>query len=446
MVATALAASPAYAQRPDPLGALVAEALRANLGLRAERAAEARQVQDLRAARGFLLPSLTLDSRYTRLSGTPNIGDLINPAFGALNGLLGSNRFPTNLDLTLPARHDTHFRLTQPVFNLGILAGVAVQRGRVDGQRMQRLAAARQLAADVQIAWLEDASARRVVDIYEASLELVQESERVAERLQAAGSATPEALFRARAERSDVEQQLAEARTRRLAAAREVNRLLQRPLDAPIADVPDSALVFPLDLSADDAVTRALAVREELAQADAGARTADAAVRAATAGFLPSVAVSVDYGFQGPDVTFSRATRYWTASVVASWSLFSGGGDAARRAAAREDGERARLLRRDLEARIAAAARDAWDAAATARAAIATAAARLESARRTFELVRRRYQEGVASPIEFVDARTGYTNAELNQALTDYRYAIRWVVLERVAGLRDLTPYEESRP
>jgi outer membrane protein TolC len=74
-----------------------------------------------------------------------------------------------------------------------------------------------------------------------------------------------------------------------------------------------------------------------------------------------------------------------------------------------------------------------------ARSAIATAEARLAAARRSFELVRRRYEEGLATQVEFIDARTTYTGAELNRVATIYRYAIRYVDLERAAVLRDLT-------
>src|SRR3989442_9314769 len=104
---------------------------------------------------------------------------------------------------------------------------------------MQLAAAARQLAADVQVAYLQEASARRAVEIYEATLLLVQENERVAERLLGAGSATPEAVVRPRAERAHVEQQLAEARGRQLAASRALNRIVPRPPDPPAHDLPD---------------------------------------------------------------------------------------------------------------------------------------------------------------------------------------------------------------
>src|SRR5262245_1779991 len=80
-------AGPLGAQQADPLGALVDEALRNNLGLAAESRAEDRAAAELREARGLFLPSLTLDSRYTRQSGTLNLGDFVNPAYTALNQL-----------------------------------------------------------------------------------------------------------------------------------------------------------------------------------------------------------------------------------------------------------------------------------------------------------------------------------------------------------------------
>ncbi|MGH7531550.1 MAG: TolC family protein [Gemmatimonadales bacterium] len=429
----------ARAQAPgDPLGALVAEALRNNLGLEAERLAVSRTRAEMAAARGLFFPSVNLDSRYSRQEGALDLGDLLNPAFGALNELRGSNDFPTNLELTLPLAHDSRLRVTQPLFNEGIRQNYLLARSRHNSQELQRRAAARQLAADVQTAYLALASARSAAAIYESSLALVVENERVAQRLVEAGRGTPDAVYRARAERSDVEQQLAEAREQVNAAARALNQILRRPLDAPVAVIPDSALVFDLALTVDEAVAHALAAREELGALDAGARAADAAAGIATAAFLPSVSLAVDYGFQGQDIRFDRSSDYWVASIVVSWNLFHGGADAARRSAAHAEAQRIRITRQNAADRIRLDVRQAYAAAVVARAAIATAEARVTAARRTFELVRRRYEEDVASQVEFLDARTQLTNAELNRTLTAHRYAMRYVNLERAAALRSL--------
>jgi outer membrane protein TolC len=139
-------------------------------------------------------------------------------------------------------------------------------------------------------------------------------------------------------------------------------------------------------------------------------------------------------------VAFRSTQDYWIASLVFSWNVFNGGGDAARRAAAQLEVDRAQTLRQDLEERIELEVRTSYEAATVAQDAIATADDRLAAARRTFELVRRRYEEGAASPIELVDARTSLTSAELNRVVTAYQYALRYVDLERAAALRVITP------
>src|SRR5919108_4523802 len=93
------AAPPVHAQSPspDPLGPIVAEALRNNLGIAQESLGVERAEAGVREARGGFFPSLSLDSRYSEQSGTLNLGDFVNPAYAALNQLNGSNRFPTDL-------------------------------------------------------------------------------------------------------------------------------------------------------------------------------------------------------------------------------------------------------------------------------------------------------------------------------------------------------------
>jgi outer membrane protein TolC len=255
-----------------------------------------------------------------------------------------------------------------------------------------------------------------------------------------AGRATPDAVFRARADWADVEQRLAEARDDEDAAARAFNQLLRRPLGTLVDTLPDSLFRFEIRLTEDDAVARALAEREELAQLNAGIRAADAGVRAATASFVPNVALALDYGVQGQELSFSRDNDFAVASVVLSWNLFNGGQDLARRQGAQADAGRLRLRRAEVEDLVRLDVTRAYRAAVVARDAISTAEVGLAAARRSFELVRRRYEEGLASQVEFLDARTSFTNAELNRVITVYRYAIRYVDLERAAALRDLNP------
>ncbi|HEX6940294.1 MAG TPA: TolC family protein, partial [Longimicrobiales bacterium] len=271
-------ARPAWlrAQTVDPFAGLVAEALRNNLALEQARLAEARAAAAVREARGRLLPSLALDYRYTEQDGTLNFGDLVNPVFGALNELSGANRFPTDIDLTIPFRNDARLRLVQPLYDPRLWASRALAGHRRDAAHYARRAAARRLAAEVQAAYLGVAAARSAARIYEAGLALVRENERVAGRLVEAGRATPDVVYRARAERGEVEQQLLGARERVHAAERRFNRLMGRGVDAPVEEIPDSLLRFEVSLTEEEAIAHALAHREELFGAASQSAAAEA--------------------------------------------------------------------------------------------------------------------------------------------------------------------------
>jgi len=437
-LACAGAANAGAQQPPGPFDALVREGLERNLTLARERLADDQSEVGVRQARALYLPTVTFDARYSRTSGVLDVGDLVNPAYQALNQLTGSNRFPTNIDASLPLAQETRFRIGQPIYNPAIRANYDASKSLRGLQGAQLRGAMRQLAAEIQTAWLQHASAAKVVELYRSTLELVRENVRVNERLLANGTITPEAVLRARAELSEVEQQLAEAEERRDAARRAWNLLLDRPLDAPVPVIADSALAFELPGSPDDLVRVALARREELEQTTWGERAAEAQERAATASFLPSVSLGVDYGVQGQEYRFDRDNDVLVASVVMQWNLFNGGQDHARRQRAELEARRARTQRTEIARRIELQVRQTYDAARVARGAMGTAADRLAAARRAFELVARRREEGIASQIEFIDARTAYTRAELNEILTRYAYATRWVDLERAAALREL--------
>jgi len=435
-----LSASRPVAAQQNPLDALVREGLANNLGLVQERLVTEERDLDVTRARALFLPSASIDARYSALSGVLDIGQLINPAYQALNQLTGTSAFPTDLSITQPYRQDMRVRVTQPLFDASILANHALARSLREVQRGRLGASARDLAEGIGLGYLQYASARQVVELYRSTLDVLRENLRVSERLVAAGSTTPDAVSRARADSSETAQQLADAEQQRDAAARALNQLLHRPLDRSVELIPDSLLDFPLTITLDEALARARDARDEVREADFGVRAARAQTRLATAAFLPTVALAVDYGFQGNRLRFSGDNDFTAVSLVFQWNLFNGGRDAARRKQGLLETQRAEVARADLEDRIALQVRQAYEAAVVAREAIPTAGARLAAAARTFELVRRRYDEGLAPHLEFTQARADFTNAGLNQILTRYAYATRYVELERVAALRTIEP------
>ena len=440
-----LLATTASAQLParSPLDALVSEGLATNPALRARAIAVSRDNAAIAEARGRFLPSVTANARASTLSGaTPNLGALINPAYAALNQLLGQNAFPTNINLTLPQKQEATLRLAQPLFEPRVLEGYRIARSLRDATVADRDAQRRQLTADIQLSYLQYARATLAADLYDGTVPLLDETLRVSERLLSAGKVTPDNVLRARAEQSAVIQQRDAAHQLASAARQQLNYLTGRPLDAPLPLFVDASLGFEGRFAArgdlSEAQTRAQNTREELTQLDRSIDAVQGQRRLAGAAFLPSVNLAVDYGFQGNTIRIDRNRDFAVASLVLSWNLFNGGQDRARVQEASLDAAQLRARRDDASRNIALQVRVAHDAAAVARTAITTASDRLNAASRTFELVQRRYGEGLASQLELLDARTALTTAQLNRLITTYDFYQRVVEYERAAALSSL--------
>src|SRR5688500_6792870 len=170
LLSSSLLSAPALRAQADPLGGYVRQAIEGNLGLRQERLAVDRAEAEVREARGLYLPTVGFDARYSEMSGGLNIGDFINPAYGALNEITGSNRFPTDVDARLPLAAETRVRIAQPLYQPAIGENHRLRRTLRDLQGHALNAATRQLAADVQGAYLDYARSVRVVELYRSTL------------------------------------------------------------------------------------------------------------------------------------------------------------------------------------------------------------------------------------------------------------------------------------
>lgn len=421
---------------PTLLDSVARVAIERNLSLARTREREHEANLAVRQANGAFIPSLALDSRYSKFDGVVNIGDFINPTYAALNQLLGKPAFPTNISVTLPMTQETHLRAQMPVFNGGVFAAVAGARALRSLRGAERAVAVRKLDADARIAWLSWARASQAVEIWNAALPVLDENVRVAQRLVDAGSGTPDAVLRARAAAADARQQLAEAVRLRDAARGAFNLILDQDdatlppaIPASLPDVPD------LTLEAAVASSQRREERRVVAAAIDGAR---AQGQAATSAFLPGVAVAADYGIQGDRYRFDTNHDVASASVVLQWNVFNGGQDQARREIATAARRGAELQAAEVDRQIVLDVRTAWDAVRAAREAVVAANARLAAAQSAFTLVDRRYAEGLAPHLEWSDARSQLTAAQLNASLTQFLLAARGIDLERAAALRSL--------
>jgi len=420
----------------------VAEGLRSNLSLQSETLEVERAAQALAAARARFFPEVSLQARYSRAEGGREfsipLGTTLNPVYSTLNELLAaqgrSAPFPRISDVTVQflreEEQDTRVVLRQPIYAPAIPAAVRAQRSLLDASSFNRMAVARALRRDITIAYVDWLKARSSVDIVAASQALLRENLRVNESLFANGKITEDQVLRAKAELLEVEQQQRETENFASQARSFFNFLLNRELLAEI-EVSAPPLAPPGQEGALEQLwSAALNRRPEVARVDELRKAAEEQVRIARKQKWPTLSLGFDAGTQGVDYRFGDGYNFGMASLVFSWRLFDGGGDEARVRQARAAERQVVLRQEEIAQQIRLEVQQAFDRLSTTRDSLATAAARADAARAAFRIASRKRDEGVISQVEFIDARSALTRAELNHNVTRFEVLARRAELE----------------
>jgi len=427
----------------DILEKYVQQGLINNLALKQKQFSFEQSMAALKQARGLFLPTVNIEARYSRSGGGRvidiPIGDLMNPVYGSLNQLIGLPVFPTDLpNERIPflreKEHDTKIRVIQPLFQAPIYYNYKIQSNLKQIESAAVEIFKQQLTEDIQTAYFNYLKAYHVVDLFQKTLSLVNENLRVSEKLFQNGQATEDIVFRARAERSAVEQNLLDAGKNKKIAAAYFNFLLNQPLETPIVIIDDAWQPRESQFTLEEAQTKALANRLEFRQLGSAIGAADNTVKLNTGSFLPGISGVFDYGFQGEAYKFTEKDDYWMASLVLQWNLFHGFQDKSKITSARLERNKLTAQLDELTNQIKLQVQEAFDNLTVARQAIVSANERLASARNSFRIVTRKYEQGMAPQIEYLDARTTYTNAEVNYIISKFDYFIKCAQFERVVS------------
>jgi len=264
----------------------------------------------------------------------------------------------------------------QPLFASGALrAGVEGADAGVAGARDAYRAAEAELTVAVVAAYAEVLTAREGLATARRQSELLAEIARQAEARFEAGEIARSDLAEATARRAEALAGRAFADAQLEAARAEFTRVVGAPADglAPLPPPPDAGTDVAAVLEA------ALAANPSLSAAEAGVAGARARLRAARAGFGPSVALTARAAQTRDEFLPGYRNDEWRVGVQGRWVLFDSGSTAAavseQSAAVRAAEARLRDARSTVEAR----ALSAFHGAHAARLRLAAAEAALEA-------------------------------------------------------------------
>lgn len=431
------------AAAPAALDSLINTALQNNLALQQRTIDWEKAWRAQQAAQGMFLPRVSLEARYSRAEGGRQIdfpiGDIVNPIYSSLNMLMQQPVFPSDVpNEAIPflreREHETRLRVVQPVLQPAIYYNLQFQSLLKDIHYDARRVYARQLVADVKRAYYDVLKTQKIRVLYDSTRVLLEENLRVSKALFENDKVTEADVFRAKAELADLNQKQAKARKDAQLARAQLNFLLNRDLETPIAvdALPDRE---PSPALYDEALNAAMERREELKQLETSIKVSQKQISLQRSTYLPTVSVVADYGYQGTEYRFDDQHDYWMVSAVASWTLFQGLQTRRHVQQAKLDKQQQQARLQEVRQQIELQIKAEYENLTVAREARQAATVQQKSAAKAFRIINGKYKEGMISQIELLSARNALTQAEINQILTTYDYWSRWAAWEQAVAV-----------
>lgn len=413
-----------------------------NLALKQRLSDYSRSIEALREAKGLFYPSVSINARYTRAEGGRIIefpaGDMLNPVYMTLNALTSSNLFPLienqEFKFLRPEEHETKIRIVQQVFNPDVYYNTLIKKelsvlGAYDIEQYRR-----ELTAEIKKAYYNAAAAEGILRMLDETRELLLENIRVSNRLLENGKITYDYLYRSEAELSRFDQEYQNAWKNSKTAKSYFNFLLNRPLNDTVIIKPPEFIPSVTQLTG-DLIKSALAGREELRKLENFKNISGFMVRMSESEKLPDIMIVADFGYQGEKYEFNRDQDYLLASAVLTWNIFDGFARRSRIRQAALQKEMAEIQIQEARKQIELQVINALDELKASEKGIAAAESRTRSASQVFRLINKKYEEGQASMLEFLDARNNLTQAEENLIISKYKYLSDFAELEKTAAI-----------
>jgi TolC family type I secretion outer membrane protein len=333
---------------------------------------------------------------------------------------------------------ETDISFEQPLYTGGSLSqGVRAARSYRRGSEGAYERTRQQIAFAVRQAYYAVLSAEEGVVVAQEVVDSAQETLRVARLRYEAGVAPQFDVLAAEARLARQEQDLIAARAARdIAWAR-----LGMVLGVQIPEGTELSTPRPVTVEESDLATvmeEALRERPDLFAVQAQVEVARAQLAVARAGKQPRISASVGYTLreqttvegelfglpEGTDIVVSQNSGY--ISLSASWSLFNGGQVYSEiqeaKARVRQADKQVESLRQQIELEV----KSAYVQVGSARGQVMAAQRELAQAQEAHRIARIRYQEGVGTSVEILDAEAslGGAKTRLNQAIYGLNLAV----------------------
>jgi len=427
-----VAAYPLSAQ--SKLDEYIREGLSSNQSIKQQTFILDKNVYALKEAKSMFLPDVSFLTTYTKADGGRTIdfptGDLLNGAYATLNQLTGTNSFPQlknqRILLNPDNFYDAKFRTSLPILNAELIYNKRIKLQQVDLQKAEVLLYKRELVKEIKTAYYNYVKAINATEIYQSSLRLVEEGQRINTALFNNSKVNRTAVIRSTNEVSKINASLIAATKTAESARYYFNFLLNRSSADSILLDDITALPEQGDLPADN-----VSGREELAKLRIAKDINKNLNGLAKSYLIPKIGTYLDLGSQAFNWQFDNHSRYYFWGVSLEWNLFSSGKNSYKIKQTNADRQSIAAQTDYVEQQLTTELKVRQNEMQSAVAEYQAAQSQLKTAQTYYDDVLKLYKEGMAIYIELLDAQNQLINARLNANIALFDTWIAYAAVER---------------
>ncbi|MDR7868623.1 MAG: TolC family protein [Sporomusaceae bacterium] len=352
-------------------------------------------------------PTLSLGSTYSRQPGTSYA-----PSSEGVNNSL---------------------RLNWQLYNGGRTEGLVDQAK--EGLKSASLGVAKaeqQVRLDAAAAYFAVLQNGNLVTVNEESVKNLQQHLKTAQAKYNVGLVAKADILRSEVELANAEQNLIKSKNSyELALANLKNVMSVDPASEIV--LTDALKYEKYDKSLEDSIAMARAKRPEIAQAEAGVNMASSGVKVAESGNIPSVTFGASKGWS--DSALPESGGDWTVSLAANWNVFDAGVTKAKVRQADAGLNKAKEQARQTADAVELEVRQQYLSMQEAEKRLETTEVAIAKAEEDLGIAREKYDAGVGTNIDVIDAQLALAQARTNYYQALYDFNVSKAKLTKAIGL-----------
>jgi outer membrane protein TolC len=414
-------------------------ALEKNLQLQAARKSTEASSWGVKNAYTQFLPSVNVGLSYVRLDG--GTLDRANAFYNFVNDPSNSAFLPDELrrNVRPGAWRDSYgpsVSVTQPVFTGGtLLANVSVAQA-LDMTAQANLAnTEQQVIYNTQLAYFNVLRAHELIVVAKDQLQTAEEHLSSARKQVEAGLRSKTEILRWEVQKANAESFLAQAENGLALARPALNQVLGLELNAEYSLLPVDDISVQIPATVDEQIATALRKQPGLRVMEANVDLAGAQVKVERSNFTPKVALAYHYSWEANNTLKLDSYKTWSLGISAQFPIFNSFRDYTNLQKAQVTKQQTETLQQDFERSLRLQVLQASHNLDLAKRQLTLTEKARAQAEENFRVIKRSYEVGLASNLDFLDAQNAQNQARWDNVNSKYDHLLAKTALAQAMGV-----------